>query len=80
MYIGRGRHVWLSVPRRILTLLHGPGCNLGNGIAGGHVVVHNWAELESVHGFRCYDNSTEREMSASASTRSICLVSLLLQW
>ena len=32
MYIGHGRlyvRVCLSVPRRILTLLQGPGCNLG---------------------------------------------------
>jgi len=32
MHIGHGRLclcVCLSVPRRILTLLHGPGCNLG---------------------------------------------------
>jgi len=47
--------------------------------------VHYWADLLSVHGFRCYDNidvfklialhaanaySAEREMSASACTRS----------
>jgi len=45
------------------------------------IVVHCWADLQSVHGFRCYDNirvcklialytanaySAEREMSASA--------------
>ena len=44
-----------------------------------------WADLQSVHGFRCYDNihvvkialytanahSAEREMSASAGTRSL---------
>ena len=46
--------------------------------------VHYWADLQSVHGFRCYDNihvcklialcaanaySAEREMSTSACTR-----------
>jgi len=32
--------------------------------------VHYWAALQSMHGFRCYDNIyTEREMSASACTR-----------
>jgi len=32
MYIGHSRLcVCLSVPRRILTLLHGPGCKLRNG-------------------------------------------------
>ena len=50
------------------------------------VVVHYWADLQSVHGFRCYDNihvcklialytanaySAEREMSASACTHSM---------
>jgi len=33
------------------------------------VVVHHWADLQSVHGFRCYDNSAEREISASYCTR-----------
>jgi len=37
------------------------------------VVVHYyWADLESENGFRSYDNnSAEREMSASACTRSL---------
>jgi len=52
------------------------------GMVGGalHAVVHYWADLQSVHGFRCYDNihvckvialytaNSEREMSASACT------------
>ena len=34
--------------------------------------MHYWADLQSVHGFRCYDNTAiQREMSASASTRSV---------
>jgi len=45
--------VCLPVPRRIPTLLHGPGCNLGYG-RGCPLVVHCWADLQSVHGFRCY--------------------------
>ena len=62
----------VSVPRRILTLLHGPGCILGEWY-GCHLVVHNWADLQSVHRFRCYENSAEREVSASACklTRSM---------
>jgi len=32
-------------------------------------MLHYWADLQSVHGFRCYDNTREREMSASACTR-----------
>jgi len=57
--------VYLSVPHRIPTLLHGPGCKLGNS-RGCPLVVYYWADLQSVHGFRCY--SAEREMSASACT------------
>jgi len=37
------------------TLLHGPGYNLGDG-RGCPLVVGYWADLQSVHGFRCYDN------------------------
>jgi len=72
--------VCLSV-RRILTLLHGSGYNLGCPLD-----AHCWVDLQSMHGFRCYDYihicklialytanaySAEREMSASACTRSM---------
>jgi len=77
MYIGNARLcVCLSVRGRMPTLLDGPGCNLGNG--RGPLVVHCWADLQSVHEFHCYDDSAvricsrctwqhsgEREMSAS---------------
>jgi len=49
------------------TLLHGPGCNLG--MVGVPLVVHYWVDLQSVLGFRCYDNIRERETSVSACTR-----------
>ena len=57
----------------------------GNG-RGCPLVVHYWSDLQSVHGFRCYDSihvckfislytvnahSAEREMLASACTRSM---------
>jgi len=83
MCIGHSRLcVCLSLPRCIPTLLHGPRCNLGNG-RGRPLVMHFWADVQSVHGCRCYDNihvcmlmalymanaySAEREMSASACT------------
>jgi len=51
--------VWLSVCVSLRgcmpTLLHGPGCNLGNG-RGCSLVVQYWADLQSMHGFRFYDN------------------------
>jgi len=67
--------VGLPVPRRILTLLHRPGCNLGNG-RGNPLVMHYCTDLRSVHGFRCYDNSAEREMSASALYSLYALLAL----
>ena len=47
--------VCLSVPRGIPTLLHEPGCKLRNG-RGCPLVVHYWADLQSVHRFHCSDN------------------------
>ena len=62
-----------------------PDVTWGNG-RGCLLVVQYWADLQSVHGFRCYDNmhvcklialytgnaySAEREMSASACARSM---------
>ena len=85
MHIGHGRlSVCLSVPRRIPTLLHGSRCNFGENGRECPLVVHYWADLQSVHGFRCYNNihvcelialytehaySAQREMSASACIR-----------
>ena len=48
--------VCLSVRGRMPTLFHVPGCNLGSG-RGCPVVVHYWADLQSVHGLRCYGNT-----------------------
>jgi len=70
MYTGHARlSVCVSVPRRIPTLLHGPGCNLGKGM-GCCLVAHYWTDSQSVHGFRCFDNR--------AQTRNVseCLYSL----
>ena len=61
MYFGHARlcvcvSVCLSVCGRMPTLLHGPGCNLGSG-RGCPLVVHYWADLQAVHGLRCYGNT-----------------------
>jgi len=52
-----------------VTPLHGPRCNLGNSRRC-LLVVRYWADLQSVHGFRCSDNT--------ARTRNVseCLYSL----
>jgi len=66
--------VGVSVPRRIPTLLHGPGCKLGNGM-GCPLVVHYRADLQSEHGFRCCDNSAERDAKCQrVLVLALCLV------
>ena len=80
--------VYLSVCLSLTTFPYyctDPDVTWGNG-RGCPLVVHCWADLQSVHGFRCYDNthvcklialyaanaySAECEMSASACTRSM---------
>jgi len=64
----RVRSVCLSVPRRIPTLLHGSGCNLGNGrvpsscaLLGGFTIGARVSLL--------WQHSGEREISASACPR-----------
>jgi len=56
------------------TLLSGPGCNLGSG-RGCPLVVHYWADLQSVNGLRCYGNTrtarpTARTMHADTGEDS----------
>jgi len=64
--------ICLSVPRRIPTLLHGPGCKLGNGMVG---VSSSCAVLgRFAIGARVsllWHHSTECKMSASACTHSV---------
>jgi len=65
--------VCVSVRGRMPTLLHGPGCNLGIG-RGCPLAVHYWADLQSVHGLRCY---MERNVSEYMLVLALCLVSKL---
>ena len=44
--------------------VHGPGCNMGEWSSC--ALLGGFAIGARLHGFRCYDNSVEREMSASA--------------
>jgi len=74
MCISHGRlRACLSVSRRIRILLQGPGCNLGNG-RGFPLVVHYWADLQSVHGFRCYDNIAPNAKCQRVIVLALCLV------
>jgi len=47
-----------------------PDVTSGNG-RGCPLVVLYWANLQLVHGFCCYDNSTECKMSVSVCTCSM---------
>jgi len=74
-YCGHARLcVCVSVRGRMPTLLHGPGCNLDSG-RGWPVIVHYWADLQSMHGFRCYGNITRtRNVSEYMLVLALCLV------
>jgi len=65
--------VSVSVPRHILSLLHGPGCKLGEWW-GCPLVVHNWADFQSVHGFRCYDNIALNVKRQLVLVLALCLI------
>jgi len=66
-------YVCLSVPCHIPTLLHGPRCvTWGNG-RGFPLVVHYWADLQSVYGFSCYDN-----IVPNAKCQRVLVVALFL--
>jgi len=69
--------VGVSVHHHIPTLLHWPGCNLGNG-RGCPLVAHHWADLQSVHGFHCYDNIIPNEKCQRLLVLALCLVCLLV--
>ena len=76
IYSGHGRLcvcVCLSVPRRIPTLLHGPDVTWENG-SGCPLVVHYWADLQSLHGFRCYDNIAPNAKCQRVLVLALCLV------
>ena len=59
-------------------LLHGPGCSLGSG-RGCPIVVHHWADLQLVHGLRCYGNITRtRNVSEYMLVLALCLVEIMV--
>jgi len=62
--------VGLSVPHHVLTQLHGPGCNLRNSREC-PLVVHFWVYFTGARVSLLWQQSAEREMSASACTHSM---------
>jgi len=55
-----------------------PDVTWGNG-RGCHLVVHYWADLQSVHGFRCYDNIAANTKCQRVRVLAPCLISLASQ-
>ena len=41
------------------------------------IVVHYWADLQSVHGFRCYDNMATNAKCERVPLLPLCLVYLV---
>jgi len=59
MYVGHARLcvcLYVSVPAAFQHYYTDPGVTWGNG-RGCPLVVQCWADLQSVDGFRCYDNT-----------------------
>jgi len=79
MYCGHARlSVSVSVRSRMPTLLHGSGCNLRND-RGCPLVVRYWADFQSVHGLRCYDNIARTRNVSECSVLALCLVYVFKQ-
>jgi len=50
-----------------------PGVSRGNG-RGCPLVVHYWANLQSVHGYRCYDNIAPNAKCQRVLVLDLCLL------
>jgi len=72
--------VSLSVcPSPYFHTTHGPRCNLGNGKEC-PLVVQYWADSQSVHEFRCYDNIAPNAKCQRVLVLAECLVSLVVSF
>jgi len=57
------------------TTAHGPVFKFGECSGEGvPLVVHYWADLQSVHGFRCYDNTAPNAKCQRVLVLALCLV------
>jgi len=77
MYSGHGR---LCVCLSLAAFPHycmEPDVTWGNG-RGCPLVVHCWADLQSVHGFRCYDNTASNGKCQRVLVLALCLFFLAL--
>jgi len=56
-----------------------PDVSWGNG-RGFPLVVHYWADLQSAHGFRCYDNIAPNAKCQRVLVLGLCLVIMVALW
>jgi len=70
--------VCMSVSRRMPILLHGPRCNLGEWL-GVPFSCALWADLQSVHRFRCYDSIVPNAKCQRVHVLVLCLVLICVQ-
>ena len=73
MYSGHGLlFVWLSLTA-FAHYCTDPGVTWRNSM-GCPLVAHYWADLQSVHGFRCYDSITPNAKCQRVLVLALCLV------
>jgi len=75
MYIGDG-HLCVSVCLSLATFPHycsDPDVSWGSG-GGRSLVMHYWADLQSMHRFRCYDNIAPNVKCQQVLVLALCLV------
>jgi len=81
MYIGLGReYVYLCVRLSLAAFSYyceNPDVTLKNGRRW-PLVVHYWANLQSVHGFRCYDNIPPNAKCQRVLVLALCLVAIAI--
>ena len=68
--------VCLSVPATFPHYCTDPEVSWAN-FRGCPLVVHHWADLQSVHGFRCYDNIAPNAKCQRVLVLGLCVVTLL---
>jgi len=79
MYSGESRLcVCVSICGLMATQLQDPDVTWGNG-RGCVLVVYYWADLQSVHGLRCYDNTARKRNVSECLYSLVCLVSFCLR-
>jgi len=79
MYCGHARlclSVCVCVPVCLCSYCTDPDVTWGSG-RGCPLLVHYWADLQSVHGLRCYGNRTRTQnVSEYTLVLALCLVSI----